>query len=321
MPIDIHEHTTKGVYCYENKLNGIVKIECKEYNSPNEKSGSNRVKAVLVNPTNSYTLFEIFDYKDDQISAITNSTVVIEPREVSTSDGTEFERGVVKVVVRMWDNELIKDADGNYIFVQEQRTCETKWITGSYPTGQDDPIADDYLFGPGSIWTFAAVEDEANKSSCKIRIIRDSKKNTLNVFWLIPQYIVITIAEVMNSVTGLEFAIMTSAMVMTSVLQSFWLLTTCFGNILDVFFVEISMHPTQSGEYFILAAIMVGAALVFVLLSMFYYEYVPEGTFDEDEEGEENEAFDKTGEALELDDVKVDKEKQALDAAPEVVDF
>jgi hypothetical protein len=31
----------------------------------------------------------------------------------------------------MWDNELIKDADGNYIFVPEQRTCETKWITGS----------------------------------------------------------------------------------------------------------------------------------------------------------------------------------------------
>lgn len=66
---------------------------------------------------------------------------------------------------------------------------------------------------------------------------------------------------------------------------------------------------------------MVGAALVFVLLSMFYYEYVPEGTFDEDEEGEQNEAFDKTGEALELDDVKVDKEKEALDDASEAVDF
>ena len=71
---------------------------------------------------------------------------------------------------------------------------------------------------------------------------------------------------------------------------------------------------------------MVGAALVFVLLSMFYYEYVPEGTFDEDEEDDvsqakENEAFDKTGEALELDDVKVDKEKEALDDESEAVDF
>ncbi|CBY18965.1 unnamed protein product [Oikopleura dioica] len=324
MPIDIHEHTTKGVYCYEKLLNNRKELECKEYNSPNEKSGSNRVKAVLLNPTNSYTLFEIFDYKDDQVSVLTNSTVVISPTEVSTSDGTEFERGVVKVVVKMWDDELKKDADGNYIFVPQIRTCETKWITGSNPTGEDSPVADDYLFGPGSIWTFAAVEDEVDSSSCKIRIIRDSKMNTMNVFWLIPQYVVITVAEVMNSVTGLEFAYTQSPKSMKSVLQSFWLLTTCFGNILDVFFVEISMAPTQSGEYFILAAIMVGAALIFVLLSIFYYEYVPEGTFDENEEeieGTKNDAFDKTGEALELDDVKVDKEKEALGDKSVAVDF
>lgn len=31
----------------------------------------------------------------------------------------------------MWDDELKKDADGNYIFVPQKRTCETKWITGS----------------------------------------------------------------------------------------------------------------------------------------------------------------------------------------------
>ena len=64
---------------------------------------------------------------------------------------------------------------------------------------------------------------------------------------------------------------------------------------------------------------MVGAALIFVLLSMFYYEYVPEGTFDDDDEeneieGKENDAFDKTGEELELDDVKVDKEKDESEA-------
>ena len=51
--------------------------------------------------------------------------------------------------------------------------------------------------------------------------------------------------QVMNSVTGLEFAYTQSPKSMKSVLQSFWLLTTCLGNILDVFFVEISMHPTQ----------------------------------------------------------------------------
>ena len=63
---------------------------------------------------------------------------------------------------------------------------------------------------------------------------------------------------------------------MKSVVQAFWLLTTCIGNLIDVFLVEIELYPTQAGEYFILAFIMVGSALIFILLSIFYYEYVPE---------------------------------------------
>ncbi len=30
MPIDIHEHTTKGVYCFEKLLNNTKELECKE---------------------------------------------------------------------------------------------------------------------------------------------------------------------------------------------------------------------------------------------------------------------------------------------------
>ena len=63
---------------------------------------------------------------------------------------------------------------------------------------------------------------------------------------------------------------------MKSVVQAFWLLTTCIGNLIDVFLVEIELYPTQTGEYFILAFIMVGSAMIFILLSIFYYEYVPE---------------------------------------------
>ncbi|CAG5090135.1 Oidioi.mRNA.OKI2018_I69.PAR.g12472.t2.cds [Oikopleura dioica] len=317
VPIDIHEHGTKGVFCYEEKGN----LECEQYDSPVEKSGSNRVRTALVNPTEFYTLFEVFN--GDNESILTNKTVVISPRKASTSDSTEFERGVVKIKASMWDKEPEKDADGNWILPDATRECETKWITSSNPNGEDQYNKDDFLFGPGSIWTFSVVTDKNDKNGCQIRISRDSKQNTMNIFWLIPQYIVITVAEVMNSVTGLEFAYTQSPKSMKSVLQSFWLLTTCFGNILDVFFVEISMHPTQSGEYFILAAIMVGAALVFVGLSVFYYEYVPEGTFDEDEneqDGKNNEAFDKD-EAVEMDDVKLEKEKEAFEDDNETADF
>ena len=49
----------------------------------------------------------------------------------------------------------------------------------------------------------------------------------------------------MNSVTGIEFAYTQAPKTMKSVVQSFWLLTTCIGNIIDVFFVVVKLAPTQ----------------------------------------------------------------------------
>ena len=116
---------------------------------------------------------------------------------------------------------------------------------------------------------------------CEIVYGKDSNSNNVNIFWLIPQYVILTIGEVMNSATGLEFAYTQAPPSMKSVVQAFWLLTTCIGNLIDVFLVEIELYPTQTGEYYILAFIMLGAAMIFVLLSIFYYDYVPEAEFDD----------------------------------------
>ena len=111
----------------------------------------------------------------------------------------------------------------------------------------------------------------------------------------------------MNSATGLEFAYTQAPPSMKSVVQSFWLLTTCLGNIIDIFFVEIQLWDTQvrlvkarletqiqTGEYFILAMIMFAAAMIFAGLSIFYYDYVPEDAFNEAPKSEES---DKAKEA------------------------
>ena len=122
---------------------------------------------------------------------------------------------------------------------------------------------------------------ETQPGSFEIVYGNDSNSNNVNILWLIPQYVILTVGEVMNSATGLEFAYTQAPPSMKSVVQAFWLLTTCIGNLIDVFLVEIELYPTQTGEYFILAFIMVGSALIFILLSMFYYEYVPEAEFDD----------------------------------------
>ena len=49
----------------------------------------------------------------------------------------------------------------------------------------------------------------------------------------------------MNSATGLEFAYTQAPPSMKSVVQSFWLLTTCIGNIIDIFLIEIKLWKNQ----------------------------------------------------------------------------
>ena len=80
---------------------------------------------------------------------------------------------------------------------------------------------------------------------CEVKYDMDSTGNSVNIFLLLPQYFVITVGEVMNSVTGLEFSYTQASKDLKSVVQSFWLLTVCVGNIIDVFFVEIKLWPTQ----------------------------------------------------------------------------
>ena len=58
-----------------------------------------------------------------------------------------------------------------------------------------------------------------------------------------------TVAEVMVSVTGLDFAYAQAPKTMKAVVQSFWLLTTCFGNIIDIFLVAAKMGSNQASKF------------------------------------------------------------------------
>ena len=136
---------------------------------------------------------------------------------------------------------------------------------------------------------------------------------------------------------------------MKSVVQSFWLLTTCVGNIIDIFLVEIKLAPTQvkfepqirlfdrkssvfkfiqiliesfqSGEYFILALIMLGSSSIFILLSIFYYQYIPEDAFALDEAQDAKDAAIENV-ALEVEDEKNEKfEKAETEKTDESVDL
>lgn len=85
-----------------------------------------------------------------------------------------------------------------------------------------------------------------------------------------PQYVVVTAAEIMFSVTGLEFSFTEAPDSMKSVLQACWLLTVTVGNIFVVFIAHMHFFDQQSSEFLLFAGLMVVDAVLFVWLAMGY---------------------------------------------------
>lgn len=77
-------------------------------------------------------------------------------------------------------------------------------------------------------------------------VVTVTEPNSMHILWLIPQYVILTMGEVMFSVTGLEFAFTQAPTSMKSLLQASWLLTVAFGNLIVVIVAEISIFDRQA---------------------------------------------------------------------------
>ena len=65
--------------------------------------------------------------------------------------------------------------------------------------------------------------------------------NCVHVLWQIPQYLVLTVSEVLISITGLEFAYSQAPPSLKSVCSASWLLTVAFGNLLVMVLNELDI--------------------------------------------------------------------------------
>ncbi len=98
----------------------------------------------------------------------------------------------------------------------------------------------------------------------------------LNVGWQMPAYALLTLGEVMASITALEFAYTQAPRSLKSVIQSLYLLSISFGNLFTAlvhWFIKNpdgSLKLTGAGYYVFYAAVAGAAALVFTIFAMRY---------------------------------------------------
>uniref|UniRef100_A0A672IL36 Solute carrier family 15 member 2 n=1 Tax=Salarias fasciatus TaxID=181472 RepID=A0A672IL36_SALFA len=103
----------------------------------------------------------------------------------------------------------------------------------------------------------------------------DVEPNNVHIAWQIPQYVLITMGEVMFSVTGLEFSYSQAPANMKSVLQAGWLLTVAFGNVI-VLIVAEGAGLEQWKEFVLFAGLVLAVAIIFSIMAHFYTYVTPE---------------------------------------------
>jgi proton-dependent oligopeptide transporter, POT family len=87
--------------------------------------------------------------------------------------------------------------------------------------------------------------------------------------WQVFPFLLITIAEVMVSITGLEFAYTQAPRRMKSMVMSFWNLTVALGNVLIAFLASFEDLPLTD-FFWVFAGLMAGAGFIFGIRSYFY---------------------------------------------------
>ncbi len=117
----------------------------------------------------------------------------------------------------------------------------------------------------------------------QVRIDSGGETDKISVLWQVFPYLVMTQAEVMVSITGLEFAYTQAPKRMKSTIMGFWLLTVALGNklvavvtkaqatLLPMFTdVDPETGPLLSHFFWFFAGLMAVAAVIFGLRASFY---------------------------------------------------
>lgn len=91
----------------------------------------------------------------------------------------------------------------------------------------------------------------------------------LSVAWQFFPYLTITAAEILISITGLEFAYTQAPRVMKSTIMSLWLLSVFVGNLFTAYIAEVNVF---SGPAFFLffAIMMFSVAIIFIIMAVNY---------------------------------------------------
>jgi len=130
---------------------------------------------------------------------------------------------------------------------------------------------------------------------------------TLNIFWQVPQYFIMTTGECLFSVTGLAFAYSQAPLTMKSILQAAWLLTVAIGNVVVIIVAETGGAMSQVAEFFLFSGLMYVTDVIFIIMALFYEYITPREIAEDEVKSRSNSKSSKSSQSADGDDIKSEK--------------
>lgn len=159
-------------------------------------------------------------------------------------------------------------------------TAGNQTIEVHFPNSKNNYIALG-TFGAYTIIVQRKLMAKPGENQLEAHVFTDIAPVVVHRLLQLPQYAIITSGEVLLSVTGLEFAYSQAPQSMKSVIQSLWLLTTAFGDLIVMILAVAKPVEGVVQEMFLYAGLMLIVAFVFAVQG-YYYVYT-------DYSGNENE--------------------------------
>lgn len=97
--------------------------------------------------------------------------------------------------------------------------------------------------------------------------IEFARPDKLHILWQVPQLVVITVGEIMFSISGLAFSYEQAPKSMKSIMQAVWLLTSAIGNAIVVIIEKLHFFETSTYEYIMYSVLMTLDILIFMVLA------------------------------------------------------
>lgn len=218
-------------------------------------------------------------------SAEENSFYIRQQSLVSFVDAPQKSRNgepLARVLTNSITNRRVRivDAEHPTRLVRFDGTSDTidlvELVASTFEIVVDDQEVGTIELNLGSVTTLIIMENPAGQYTFGSVVVTEA--NSVHMLWLLPQYIIMTLGEVMFSITGLAFSYSQAPVSMKAVLQACWLLAVAFGNVIDIIIVGARAFESQSAEFFLFAGLLFVDMLLFMYLAYRYktVESIPE---------------------------------------------